>query len=67
MSDRRPSRLLRLPAVSERVGLGQALIPRMAREGLFPRPVKISKRATGWLESEVEAFIEQRVAERDLV
>jgi prophage regulatory protein len=37
----------------------------LQREGLAPRPVPISARACGWLLSELQAFIEQRRAERD--
>lgn len=57
-------RLLRLAAVQERTGLGRDSVYRLAKAGKFPRPVKISERASGWLESEVDAFIEQRAAER---
>lgn len=60
----KPLRLLRLPAVSERTGLQRDSVYRLIREGRFPRPVKISDRASGWIESEIEGFIEQRIAER---
>ena len=43
-------------------GLASEEANRLAREGKFPRPVKISQRASGWVESEVEAFNEQRIA-----
>jgi prophage regulatory protein len=58
-------RVLRLPATSEKVGLGRDSIYRGAREGWFPKPVKISERASGWLEHELDAWIEQRTAQRD--
>lgn len=56
-----PLRVLRLPAVQERTGLGRDSIYRGAREGWFPRPVKISERASGWLEHEIDAFLAERV------
>jgi prophage regulatory protein len=34
-------------------------------QGSFPRPVRIGKRAVGWVESEVDGWIEARIAERD--
>lgn len=58
-------RILRLPAVETKTGLRRDTIYRLGREGTFPRPVKINERATGWIESEVDAFIERRIAERD--
>jgi prophage regulatory protein len=57
-------RVLRLPATMQKVGLGRDAIYRGAREGWFPKPLKISDRASGWLESELDRFIEQRAAAR---
>ncbi len=58
------SRILRLPKVVDKVGLGRDSIYRGGREGWFPKPIKLSERASGWLESEVDEFIEKRTAER---
>lgn len=60
-----PDRLLRLPEVRARTGLGRDSVYRLAKAGEFPRPVKVSERASAWLESEVQAFIAQRIAARD--
>jgi prophage regulatory protein len=38
---------------------------RRAREGSFPRPVKLSASRNGWIESEVDAWLEARAAERN--
>jgi len=59
------ARVLRLPEVQARIGLGRDSIYRLVRAGLLSAPVKISARASGWLERDVESFIAQRVAERD--
>jgi prophage regulatory protein len=58
-------RILRLPGVQSKTGLGRDSIYRGGREGWFPKPVKINQRSTGWIESEVDAFIERRMRERD--
>jgi len=55
-----PSRILRLPDTEQKVGLKRDSIYRGAREGWFPKPIKISARATGWLEHELDAFIASR-------
>ncbi len=58
-------RFLRLPEVESKTGLKRDSIYRGSREGWFPKPIKISERASGWLESEVDKFIGARIAERD--
>jgi prophage regulatory protein len=35
------------------------------KEGTFPAPVPISDRAIGWIESEIDDWVEQRIALRD--
>lgn len=59
-----PSRILRLPEVETRTGLSRSAIYAMEGRGAFPRRVKIGRRATGWLESEVSDWIEQCAAAR---
>jgi len=61
----RERRVLRLPAVEERTGLGRSWIYDAVATGRFPRPIAIGKRASGWLEHEIEAWVDERVAERD--
>lgn len=58
-------RVLRLPATEAKSGLKRDSIYRGAREGWFPKPVKLSERASGWFEDEIDAFLAKRAAERD--
>jgi prophage regulatory protein len=58
-------RYLRLREVRDRVGIGQSTIYRMMASGAFPRQVKLSERISVWIESEIEAFMNARIAERD--
>jgi prophage regulatory protein len=51
--------------VEAKSGLKRDSIYRGAREGWFPRPVKISQGASGWVEGEIEAYLTARIAERD--
>lgn len=58
-----PSKLLRLPAVCDLVGLSKTSIYHaMAKDGGqgFPVPVRIGSRAVAWREHEVLAWIESR-------
>lgn len=53
-------RLLRLREVRALVGLSHDAIYRLAREGRFPQPRKLSDRASAWREDEIRAWIESR-------
>ena len=54
---RRVTRLIRLPEVQHRVGLGRSTIYRWMAEGKFPKPVQLGGYAVAWAEDEVEAWI----------
>ena len=60
-----PLRLLRLPEVRERTGHSTSIIYAQISRGDFPRPVLIGSRSVGWLESEIDSWIEARIAARD--
>lgn len=34
-------------------------------KGAFPQPVKLSERSSAWVESEIDAWLASRVAQRD--
>ncbi len=61
MSDR----ILRLPEVKDRIGLGRSSIYENIANGSFPKAVKLGPRASGWLESEIAAWIDERKEQRD--
>jgi prophage regulatory protein len=56
--------MLRLPAVEERTGLARSSIYRAMEEDGFPRPVRIGRRAVAWVEAEVEAWLDAKLAAR---
>ena len=53
--------ILRLPQVRLRVGLSRSSIYQKISRQEFPRPVQLGIRSVGWLESEIERWIEERV------
>lgn len=57
-------RLLRLPAVLDRVGVSRASLYRMIAAGEFPAPVHLSARSVAWPEADVSEWIEARIAGR---
>lgn len=54
----------RLPAVIRRTGLGRSSIYVAIRRGEFPKPIKLSARAVGFVSSEIDQWIARRAAER---
>jgi prophage regulatory protein len=58
---------LRGPVVSVRTGLSRTTIWRLVKKKKFPKPVPITDDgyAVGWVESEVEEWIQTRIQQRD--
>lgn len=54
---RRVTRLIRLPEVQHRVGLGRSTIYRWMAEGKFPKPTQLGGYAVAWAEEDVDAWI----------
>lgn len=60
------SRLLRRREVETITGLSRSTIYLKMDNDDFPRPVDLGARSVAWVESEVNAWIEDRVAKRDI-
>jgi prophage regulatory protein len=54
--------ILRLPEVKKRTGLSRSAVYLKIKQGQFPRPVKLGTKAVGWLEAEIQAWLEQQIA-----
>ena len=59
------SRVLRRPEVEALTGKTRSGIYRDMTAGTFPRPIRLSPKAVGWLEEDVLAWKAARIAERD--
>lgn len=53
--------ILRRKQVEARVGLSRSTIYQRIADGTFPGSVNLGGRAVGWLESEIESWLAQRV------
>jgi prophage regulatory protein len=62
-SNKQPEKLLRWPEVQARVGFCKSYSYVLQKKGIFPKPVKLIEggRATGYLESEINEFINARI------
>lgn len=54
-------KILRLPEIKKRTGLSRSTIYQRMSEGLFPPPIPLGSRAVGWVESEIDSWIEERI------
>lgn len=52
------TRLVRMPEVCNRIGIGRSTLYAMIQSGTFPAPKRLGGRTVAWLESEVHAWIE---------
>ncbi|ASK21097.1 helix-turn-helix transcriptional regulator [Halomonas sp. N3-2A] len=58
-------KLIRIKDVMERTGLARSTIYKYISLGQFPQPIKLGTRAVAWVESEIEAWINDSIKRRD--
>ena len=54
-------RFIRLPEVMDKTGFSKAWIYKLISKGDFPKPIKIGIRASAFVESEIDEWIEQLI------
>lgn len=57
---RSAERVLQGKEVFKRVGLSEATVWRLRRQGKFPKPIRLSGSRIGWPEKEIEDWIAAR-------
>lgn len=55
--------ILRLPEVKSRTGLPRSTIYLRISQGTFPSPISLGARSVGWIASEVEKWIADRITQ----
>jgi prophage regulatory protein len=60
-----PDRIIRKADLPKFVGLRRTQIETLIARGEFPKPVRLSERAVGWVGSELAEWQRARIAERD--
>ena len=53
--------ILRLPDVKRSTGLSRSTVHLRITQGTFPKPVSLGGRAVGWLEAEVQQWLQRRI------
>ena len=54
------TQVLKLKDVITQTTLSSSTIYRLVQAGEFPKPIKLAAHASGWLESDIEDWIESR-------
>lgn len=57
-------RILKRRAVEEITGISRSLIYQLVKAGTFPRPVRLTPNRVGWLENEVQEWVQARARHR---
>jgi prophage regulatory protein len=65
IAERLRDAVLKLSTVSAITGVPSSTLYRKVQQGEFPAPIKLGESASGWLLSEVGAWIDARREERD--
>ena len=55
------ARLVTVREYAERFGISEDTVRRWARKGIGPRPIKIGPRAVRYRETDINAYLEERV------
>lgn len=53
--------ILKLPEVMKETSLGKSTIYAYIKDGRFPSPIDVGDRAVGWVDSEISAWIDERI------
>ena len=57
--------IVRLPELIKRIGLSRSSIyARINTDPTFPQPLSLGGRSVGWISEEVDAWLENRAADR---
>jgi prophage regulatory protein len=58
-------KILKVKEVAEELNVSVQQIYKLVSKGRFPKPIKLGERGSGWLTSEIDAWLQSRVDARD--
>lgn len=59
------NKILRIDEVVRVTGVPRSTLYEMIGRGEFPKQIRLTPRATGWVEAEVQDWLSQRIEQRD--
>ena len=58
-------RIMRLKEITEKTGLAKSTIYNLISQGKFPKQIDLGARSVGWVDTEIEEWLEEKVAHRN--
>ena len=59
------TKVLKVKQVATEINVSVPQIYKLVSLGRFPKPIKLGERGSGWLTSEIDAWLQSRVDQRD--
>jgi len=59
------SKVLKVKEVAEEINVSVPQVYKLVSIGRFPKPIKLGERGSGWLITEIDAWLQSRVDARD--
>ena len=59
------TKVLKVKQVAEEINVSVPQVYKLVSLGRFPKPIKLGERGSGWLTSEIEAWLQSKVDARD--
>ena len=59
-------KLVKLFEVAEQLNVCKSQVYNLVKQGYLPKPIKIGKRGSAWLVSDIDAWLESKIEERDM-
>jgi prophage regulatory protein len=58
-------KLLKLYEVAELLNVCKSQVYNLVKQGYLPKPIKIGKRGSGWLQSDIDSWFKSKIEQRD--
>ena len=58
-------KLLKLYEVAELLSVCKSQVYNLVKQGYLPKPIKIGKRGSAWLQSDIDSWFKSKIEERE--
>jgi prophage regulatory protein len=66
LSNEKPKRIIRIAETVKQTGVPKSSIYALLKENKFPKPVHLSRRCVGFVEAEIQDWIQDRIQARNV-
>ena len=58
-------KLLKLFQVAEQLNVCKSQVYNLVKQGYLPKPIKIGRRGSAWLQSDIDSWFKSKIEQRD--